>query len=395
MNRKLLPWLLCLSLFLNLLLGYQLLGRNASADDDARPLSALNVHQDPATKGREVSDQSARVSTWRAIADDLDFLFQRGDIELAVNSALAEITAYPRQVNRLLDGWMEQADAWIISDARKDWEKTFVFLETVAPERYQSPSFRMLQSDSLFRKGDYTNAIDGYYELINTSRGPEQRIFLDRLQLRLTTFFNRVNADKNWQLGNAVIERLLWHRPGSGEYLLMSGLLNIELSRYDTARANLLQAETIEDFSFRARELLQRIDLLDQQSSAIALKAVGESQFLARGLLGTSTEVALLVDTGASLSVLEKSTFERIAGRLQPTFVENGVFNTAGGEVSAPIYRFRRFALGPYVVSDIEFAVMDFSTAPENNGLLGMNFLSNFDFQIDQDSALLLLGPRK
>ena len=390
MKKKLLPLTLCISLALNVWFAYQLQNSATDISESSAPVAALSRSL-PDTIS---VDRQADVDRWRRTAGDLQFLFDSGDIELAVTSALAEAATYPGEVSSLIDAWMMRADEWIRSDSRPAWEKTFVFLDAVATARYRSPDYLLIMSDALFRKGEHEGAIDGYFELINTSRGAEKRVISDRFQQRLTALFASINNEKNWVLGLDVVERLRWHRPDSGEYLLMSGLLNIELSRYDMAKLSLMQAQGIEDFSLRAKALLERISLLEKKAVAIELTSIGDSQFLAKGLLNDTTPVSLLVDTGASLSVLEKGYFDQIASRLNPVFIQTGAFNTAGGQVEAPIYRFNRFALGSYEVYDIEFAVMDYSSE-NNNGLLGMNFLSKFDFQIDQDNALLLLGPRR
>ena len=73
--------------------------------------------------------------------------------------------------------------------------------------------------------------------------------------------------------------------------------------------------------------------------------------------------------------------------------------NTAGGLVQAPIYQFNSFAIDSfaaesYRVSDMQFVVMNLDENSGGDGLLGMNFLRAFTFQIDQRNNLLLLQPQ-
>ncbi len=391
MKTKLLALCLALSVSLNAVLLWR--AQDQSLRVDPASLATNGVLQ--LGSGLNPADEKASVDAeWQDIASDLRFLFASGDVELAVASALAESRVYPVQVDLLLDAWMLEADRWVQSDSEKNWEKAFTFLDAIAAARYQSVEYLIIKADASFLKGDYQIAIDDYFELINTSRGPAQQLLVTRLQRRLEILLAGVNEEKNWHLGVSIVERLLWHRPDDGEFLLLSARMNIELARYQLARASLSQALSLEDYSFRAQELIRQIDLLEKQKTAIALTAIGESQFLAKGFLNASTAVSLLVDTGASLSVLERSYFERVASKLNPKFVQKAVFRTAGGEVEAPIYRFKRFNLGGFEISDFEFAVLDYTVANNNNGLLGMNFLSKFDFEIDQNSALLVLEPR-
>ena len=79
-----------------------------------------------------------------------------------------------------------------------------------------------------------------------------------------------------------------------------------------------------------------------------------------------------------------------------PVFIRVATINTAGGKVRAPIYRFASFQIDGFRVKDIQFVVMPRIHGEKNSvGLLGMNFLSRFDFQIDQQQNLLILSPQK
>jgi len=75
----------------------------------------------------------------------------------------------------------------------------------------------------------------------------------------------------------------------------------------------------------------------------------------------------LLVDTGASMTVLTSRYFNQI-------------------------YRLAEFALDDFVINGFEISVIDY-TASQSDGLLGMNFLSRFDFQLDQKARVLKLTP--
>ena len=42
----------------------------------------------------------------------------------------------------------------------------------------------------------------------------------------------------------------------------------------------------------------------------------------------------------------------------------------------------------------IDIAIFDYDAAEETDGLLGMNVLRNYSFEIDQEKDLLYLSPR-
>ena len=68
-----------------------------------------------------------------------------------------------------------------------------------------------------------------------------------------------------------------------------------------------------------------------------------------------------------------------------------GLFTTANGRVSAPIYRLDSVSIGDWQVSDLDVGVLELGDSGID-GLLGMNFLRHFQFFIDQHEALLRLS---
>ena len=62
--------------------------------------------------------------------------------------------------------------------------------------------------------------------------------------------------------------------------------------------------------------------------------------------------------------------------------------------MSAPLYEIERFQIQDYFVNNMRFVVVDLGSMTKSDGLLGMNFLKAFDFEIDQQNDLLILAPR-
>ena len=56
------------------------------------------------------------------------------------------------------------------------------------------------------------------------------------------------------------------------------------------------------------------------------------------------------------------------------------------------VYSFPEVSLGAYLMKNIQIAVLDFDTNREIDGLLGMNVLGQFRFQIDQENTRLILS---
>ena len=68
------------------------------------------------------------------------------------------------------------------------------------------------------------------------------------------------------------------------------------------------------------------------------------------------------------------------------------MFRTAGGVAQGTVYSVPELTLGTYQLTDTQIAVLDFELKPGVDGLLGMNILGQFRFQIDQENASLLLS---
>lgn len=102
--------------------------------------------------------------------------------------------------------------------------------------------------------------------------------------------------------------------------------------------------------------------------------------------------VRLMIDTGASTTVISQEAFDNLPRRVKKEFLGNYTVNTANGPVDAPVYRFNSLTIGDFQVQDIAIVVLSLQNL-EADGLLGMNFLNQFRFQIDQINARLLLSP--
>ncbi|UAA40802.1 aspartyl protease family protein [Paraneptunicella aestuarii] len=64
------------------------------------------------------------------------------------------------------------------------------------------------------------------------------------------------------------------------------------------------------------------------------------------------------------------------------------------GNLVAPVYRFSSLSIGNSYVDDIAIVVLPLENM-DSDGLLGMNFLRAFRFEIDQAQDMLILAPNK
>lgn len=128
--------------------------------------------------------------------------------------------------------------------------------------------------------------------------------------------------------------------------------------------------------------------------SAISMEPAG-SHYLLNITLNDSSHHRLLLDTGASITMLTEESF--FAASRAGGWREMGwsLFNTANGLARGRMMQVDRLQLGEYVLNDVRVAVQTADFGNDVDGLLGMNVLRQFQFQIDQDNNRLLLSPRE
>jgi clan AA aspartic protease (TIGR02281 family) len=163
-----------------------------------------------------------------------------------------------------------------------------------------------------------------------------------------------------------------------------------QLGEFEYARNTLEPLLNQPTYKTKARALLADIESALRKPQSIPLSRQGE-HFIVQALINDTFNVSLMLDTGASISLLSESAFEELNQYSDVVYIKELNLNTAGGTVTASIYQIADFSIQGYVAKDFIFAVSPSYVNEHNDGLLGMNFLKAFDFHIDQSNGLLTL----
>jgi clan AA aspartic protease (TIGR02281 family) len=304
------------------------------------------------------------------------------------------------------DASVQRARIQLLDRARRlisqgDYSSATRLLQLYLQIDYRDVEARQLLAGALRGQNDLRAAIDQLYEAKGQAWRPET---LEELTRTIRAVVTQA-ADALKQHGDSaglleLYQDLTRLEPGYAPYFIGLATAQLALDDIDAARQSLQLVAQDPEVGARARELLERVRVAatEAQSPETTATATGVagiplvrngSHYLVDARLG-SQPARLLIDTGASLTMLTPDTLQRSGSGARATG-RTGLFNTANGRVSAPIYRLDALSVGDWQVSDIDVGVLDLGDSGVD-GLLGMNFLRHFQFFIDQNEALLRLS---
>ena len=333
----------------------------------------------------------------------------RGDAFLQ----LLESKAYARAVERYEtlqaqadDATVQRARGQLLEYARRlighaDYSSATRLLQLYLQIDYRDVEARSLLAGALRGQNDLHAAIGQLYEAKGQAWRPET---LEELTRTIRAVVAEA-ADALKQRGDTaglleLYQDLTRLEPSYAPYFIGLATAQLALDDLDAARQSLLLVAQDPQVGARARELLERVrvaalEAQPPETTAAATEVAGiplvrnGSHYLVDARLG-SQPARLLIDTGASLTMLTPDTLQRTGSGARATG-RTGLFNTANGRVSAPVYRLDALSVGDWRVSDLDVGVLELGD-PGIDGLLGMNFLRHFQFFIDQNEALLRLS---
>ena len=359
-----------------------------------------------ATMPRPLSPTSSRPAPDAVVVSPQD---RKDDI-----AQLLERKAFARAVERYeaLQGQADDAVAQrtreqLLAYARQlvahgDYTSSMQLLQRYLQVDYRDAQAHMLLAEVYRGRHELRAAIDQLYEAKGQAWRPQMLERLNQQIRALVVEYAQTLKQRGDNSGVlALYQDLTQLEPSYAPYFIGLAVAQLVLDDSDAARQSLLLVAQDPQVGAKARELLERVRVAtvepQQPEVSAAASAVagipllrGGSHFLVEARLGGTQPARLLIDTGASLTMLTADMLKR-RGIAAHATGKTATFDTANGRVRAPIYRLDSLSVGDWQVSDLEVGVLDLSDA-RIDGLLGMNFLRHFQFFIDQDAAILRLS---
>ncbi len=295
-------------------------------------------------------------------------------------------------------------------------QKNSQFVELILPLREylkRNPDdYRawLIEADMILHTESLHVAIANYYSLLEKPLPNEEIEKIQKIIAANTTkVIRQLTGDGAWELLATFLEPLIQIDPLNRKYILalarayghseqfvlmenVLAALPSNDSRAERLRTQMYQAEGANSDTDTDITQAESEETVSLSKRRVPVTGNGE-QFFVMAKIGPR-RYSLLLDTGASTTAINQTSFERIPSS-EKDFV--GYFNvqTAGGSIQAPLYRLEKLLLGEIEVNQVSVIVL-----PDENfigrfaGLLGMNVLRAFEMRFDSEKQTMTLFER-
>lgn len=289
----------------------------------------------------------------------------------------------------------------LIADGRFSAAEQLLQLFLVAA--YRDAEARVLLAEAYRGQEDFYAAIDQLY----AARGYAYRAnMLGRITKRIRSLVAELTQSLERNNNNDALLVLYQHliqlEPDYARYFIGLASIQLALDDKEAARRSLLLVSQDSEVGVQARAMLSELAITlaetqDTEKRDAAIEVAGiplrrsGNHYIVDATPAHGQSIRLLIDTGASLTILTPDVLEQRGIRYQNTG-RTAVFSTANGPVRAPIYKLDSLTVGDWQVNQLEIGVLELDGRSAMDGLLGMNFLNHFRFFIDQNEASLRLS---
>jgi clan AA aspartic protease (TIGR02281 family) len=297
---------------------------------------------------------------------------------------------------------LAQANLWL---TEKNLLTLGAFLQDYLKQYPQDMDFLLIEAKLKVQTTLLSNAIAHYYDLLRSpmTAAQQSEIELQIEQLSKTTI-KQFKRNYSWDILAMFVEPLLQLEPNNRLYILSLAMAYAELFQEGLMENVLASLDFDDPDAQKIRKLIlaQKVTVSNNENDAldtanettnigrpIPLKQFGD-QYVVEAKL-SSNPVALLIDTGASVTAISKKYFNNLSNRYKVNYLGRFSIGTAGGSIMARMYQFQELTINHVTVQNLPVLVLPMLDIENADGLLGMNFLREFDFKIDQQQSVMLI----
>ena len=233
------------------------------------------------------------------------------------------------------------------------------------------------------------NVASGLPSLSEKNEIQLEKFFSELYQNWIAVQFKNGNLREAWLAYQAGSQKM----PDNAELHLMGVKLALAENDWDQAEELLAMREYPSDLRDKVQNLQTQISELKAQEGKIVISfPPGTRQIPLTAILNGRANQKFIVDTGASMVTIPRSTAEELGIEVDTSNPVRKVF-TAGGVKYAPEVTLFSISVEGWEVTELKALVLDLPNQSEW-GLLGMNYLRRFRMDINTDAGVLLLEPR-
>ena len=281
--------------------------------------------------------------------------------------------------------------SWVLQ--LKTWLNTNLFLSepllnTLLDQDPYNTELLTLQVDYLINSGQIQNAIIALFELYPLLNEQQQSTANVRLENLTKNELHSLSEQQNWQ---AIIEQTqIWldYQNDNSHFLYSLAYAYYQQNDFISALTTLERMPRNNPLKTDVNTLKTLINKAQSQDDFIALTPYG-AHYLISTELNSSIQTELMIDTGASITSLSSDVLSQLSPR--PLYLGDVIVNTANGQIKVKRYQIESFKVGMQIIYGFEVLSIENT---RGQGLLGMNFLSRFKFNINQQTDELELSAK-
>ena len=288
------------------------------------------------------------------------------------------------QYDKILFNFIEQ-------ELLKNNLKIKKLIESFLQIYYENPQALYYLNVLMYKQKEYKQSIDILYKIKDLYISKETKNKIKKeLETNISLYLTALNKLNDTQKTFDFLVYLIDKEPQNTLYKYTLAKLYFNLKHYEKSK-NLFE-EIYYDGLYQnsiakyIESINKKIKIRAKFKQKIPLQREG-NHFYINATINENIKVKLLIDTGATITLINAHLFKN----LDLTTFKTINLSTANGIVKAYITKVEKFSINNLSFDNFEISISKLNK--ELDGLLGMNYLKNFDFYIDQDDSILYLNP--